>query len=578
MHFFGSLCFLFEALPIQVAYFSLVVLLVGKIFRLSLSIALGSLHAGDEISLFRFKNKIKFSSFGLCFLGLFILVNYSMQKDTKDTQFTGFQTLGNLDILYEDALAVCAQQGQSSSAFQRSTDHLTRAISRVNFKLFVFEENSKICGFDISVPSSKSTFLSKYCQSYSSKYFEGLTKRPIADSWKFLLILILFYFSFLKIIENPLNSEYYNSLMDLNALQKNPSLAISMKSEIDAKNDLSLSDRIARFKRSHNFFTRWLFLNFWIETKSDFAIYLESEIIGVLANILTKFGMSNGSDLVLGRPVKCLKAPGIFAVLKIRDFDNIQGLLKVKTKAVIDEIAEILKGLSMEFEGDFSGYSEETSNFTITWKFKYSKELVFMALIKVFVAIERSPVLQAYRKDPRILNVLGGAYRISLYCGVHEGMGISGIIGSDFHMEPAFFSDDVEIANFLVSENEKVYKIHGILCSSKTIDQGISRKMKNWFRPVARIALQSRSILEICSLDLDVSYILTIPRSLTFQRCVRESYKIQQQLLSRQNQRKDQNYSVTSHLLTDKDFQDMRTDYDKRRISMLVKEYWDKLE
>merc|ERR1712032_881546 len=69
-----------------------------------------------------------------------------------------------------------------------------------------------------------------------------------------------------------------------------------------------------------------------------------------------------------------------------------------------------------------------------------------LAFAKILAAVHRSPLLAAYWSHPRLQQLLGSEWRVTLSLGLHAGWAIEGAVGSEFKIDASYLSPNVSLA------------------------------------------------------------------------------------------------------------------------------------
>merc|ERR1719359_2229385 len=152
------------------------------------------------------------------------------------------------------------------------------------------------------------------------------------------------------------------------------------------------------------------------------------------ANIINK-NMQTGDSadvnvMLKGELVEC-----IYGQARIQDFSVITEVLQSKVMQFVNQIAEIVHGVCVEFLGAANKNSGDT--FLLVWRVgtgtrnvrQHLSKLADMsvaAFCKILASLQRSPSLAAYRGHPRIQFLLGRYYRVNLNVGLHAGWSFEG--------------------------------------------------------------------------------------------------------------------------------------------------------
>lgn len=169
------------------------------------------------------------------------------------------------------------------------------------------------------------------------------------------------------------------------------------------------------------------------------------------ANIINK-NMSAGDTadvdvMIQGDRVEC-----IYGQAKIQDFSVVTEVLQSKVMTFVNQIAEIVHGVVVEFLGAANKNHGDT--FLLVWRassddgLDVRKKLADMSVAafgKILVSIQQSPDLDVYRRHPRIKFLLGKQYRVCLNVGLHAGWAFEGAMGSEYKIDASYISPNIAI-------------------------------------------------------------------------------------------------------------------------------------
>ena len=306
----------------------------------------------------------------------------------------------------------------------------------------------------------------------------------------------------------------------VNQIRLNPLLATRMHDSSASRNEERKLRALAKFNTAGNFFSRWLAkrqLLKLFQTSMETEM-LEKTIVRIGGLLAIGFGPA-GADIV-ARNMSSMSAglnvmlPGrkieaIFGCIRIENFPMIAGVLKQRVMLFVNQISEIVHGITDEFHGIIN--RTDGGEFQVVWKLdanlteherKQVHDMAIAACVKIVIAIKRSLALEEYRNVPPIVMKIPN-FRVKLSFGLHKGWAIEGAIGSVMKIDPSYLSADVNVAETVQKLNE-CYKTSSILLSD-TVREGCSVGIQSLMRLVDRIHIQSRRRdLSIYSVDLNI--------------------------------------------------------------------------
>jgi len=211
--------------------------------------------------------------------------------------------------------------------------------------------------------------------------------------------------------------------------------------------------------------------------------------------------------MIPGSHVECL-----IGVVRVLHFSTAVEVLREKIMTFVNQIAEIVHGVSHEYHGATN--KNNGDSFLIIWRLhqrdpevaQRMADMSLLAFAKILGAVHRSPLLARYRRHPGLQQRLQLNSRVDLTFGLHSGWAIEGAVGSEFKIDASYLSPNVSLANSLETAS-RVYKVP--LVASEVVINLCSPKMASKCRLIDRVIVKgSARPLELYSLDLD-------PRCLT---------------------------------------------------------------
>ncbi len=237
---------------------------------------------------------------------------------------------------------------------------------------------------------------------------------------------------------------------------------------------------------------------------------------------------------------------------------------------LINQVAEILHAVVNEYHGVANRNINEA--FLLVWKFpegidgspnkRIARErfadFALVAFSKVLVAVTRSPALNEYRSNPKILQFMSD-YKVTLNFGLHAGWAIEGAIGSEFKIDATYLSQDAAMVNLIEAWN-KEYGTK-LLCSGSFVNK-LSWGMKQKLRKIDCVTLpRSRDVTELYTLDLDPEALasrLHANKTFVARRRNVNPFKVRQLRESRKAVKMQTSYNVEKEWEQDADYVALR--------------------
>lgn len=175
------------------------------------------------------------------------------------------------------------------------------------------------------------------------------------------------------------------------------------------------------------------------------------------ANIINKnMAAAETADvnvMIQGERIQC-----VYGQAKIQDFSVVTEVLQSKVMQFVNQIAEIVHGVVVEFLGAANKNTGDT--FLLVWRctsdcmsdpYRLSDQLCKLAdmsvaaFCKILASLQQSPALAAYRGHPRIQFLLGADYKVHLNIGLHAGWAFEGAMGSEYKIDASYISPNIAI-------------------------------------------------------------------------------------------------------------------------------------
>jgi hypothetical protein len=213
------------------------------------------------------------------------------------------------------------------------------------------------------------------------------------------------------------------------------------------------------------------------------------------------------NDFEINAMVPGKKIAAIFLTVKVKDFEVISGALKNKVLNFVNQMAEIVHGLTDEYNGVPNKI--DGGSFFIVWRLPQDPDetsqvhdMAATACAKMCVAVRRSLEIHAYRSLPPLMQRIPG-FRVQLFFGLHSGWGIEGAIGSNLKIDPSYLGPDRLLSDDLASCN---LTYGTTIMASGSFVNSCSRKLAGaLFRRVDHVKLKTvRQPLYLFSLDIDL--------------------------------------------------------------------------
>jgi class 3 adenylate cyclase len=168
------------------------------------------------------------------------------------------------------------------------------------------------------------------------------------------------------------------------------------------------------------------------------------------ANIINK-NMQSGDTadvdvMIKGELVQC-----IYGQARIQDFSVITEVLQSKVMQFVNQIAEIVHGVVVEYLGAANKNTGDT--FLLVWRstrpdgedLTKLADMSISAFCKIIASLNHSNALATYPKHPRLQFLLGSRYRVALNIGVHGGWAFEGAMGSEYKIDASYISPNLAI-------------------------------------------------------------------------------------------------------------------------------------
>jgi hypothetical protein len=335
---------------------------------------------------------------------------------------------------------------------------------------------------------------------------------------------------------------------------------------------------ISRYNTATNMLSRWnakrqlsKLYNKSLETAT-----IEKTLLRIGSLLALGFGQAGAAivahniksnDFSINAMLPGKRVDGIFASIRIANFDVISIVLKDKVIKFINQIAEIVHGISEEYHG--TPNKTDGGSFLIVWRLcndpekdQQLHEMAAVACVKMYIAIRRSLELHEYRSLPPLVQRLPG-FCVSIIIGLHRGWAIEGAIGSNLKIDASYVGPDVLLTETIARQNNKYGTIY--LATGNFVNACTLPFTRRLFRRIDRLKLSATTpILDVYAFDIDQTAELLTQYEI--EHCVQST----SMNTSRNRQRRErekrraQRWSadMLSHLYKDSHFRQMRTRYD----------------
>jgi len=223
----------------------------------------------------------------------------------------------------------------------------------------------------------------------------------------------------------------------------------------------------------------------------------------------------------------------ITGVVRIRDFSTATEVLKQNIMSFVNQVAEIVHGVTNEFQGapnknngdtfmiiwreDGTSLHEQEENAEVSMQYTdqdmlcHKAELAILAFSKILAGVHTSPVLATYRTHPGLQQRLGKQQfngsdeasrpRVNLSFGLHCGWAIEGAVGSEYKIDASYLSPNVSIANS-IEQATSIYNVP--LLVAESVVQLCTESMRKECRLIDKVIITgSKDAMELFSVDLD---------------------------------------------------------------------------
>lgn len=269
---------------------------------------------------------------------------------------------------------------------------------------------------------------------------------------------------------------------------------------------------------------------------------------------------ANVNVMLKGERVCC-----IYGLARIQDFSVITEVLQSKVMTFVNQIAEIVHGVVVEFLGAVNKNTGDS--FLLVWRSTKEDEsdmgkladMSVAAFSKILACLQASIALSAYRGHPKIQFLLGAEYSVCLNVGLHAGWAFEGAMGSEYKIDASYISPNIAITSN-VEAATKHFRVPLLitedvmeLCSSGVT--GVCRKIDTVF-------MSGRSYTtDLHCLDLDTTVLAVEKPGPEVVWNPRARYKIRQFLDSEKSAVRQDTMYAEKTLLNDESIIDMRKRY-----------------
>jgi len=238
------------------------------------------------------------------------------------------------------------------------------------------------------------------------------------------------------------------------------------------------------------------------------------------ANIVTQNMRGQHSASVCAM-VAGLRVDCVIGSVRIQDFSIVTEVLQTDVMNFVNQVAEIVHGVTDEFHGAPNKNNGDT--FLVIWRTTGMEcelssklaDLAVTAFARIIGAVHQSPVLANYRGHPGLQWRVGSDYRVTLNTGLHCGWAIEGAVGSEFKIDASYLSPNVSVA-VNVEDYTQVYGVN-FLATDAVVNictppmRGVCRLVDNVFISGSKEPLKLYSI-DLCWHDLEVDEPLFLGR------------------------------------------------------------------
>ena len=172
------------------------------------------------------------------------------------------------------------------------------------------------------------------------------------------------------------------------------------------------------------------------------------------------------------------KIIGIFGFVDIRKFSETTDVLSEDIIVYVNQIAEIIHSIVDDYMG--AANKNVGDSFLVVWRFELEDEFVWdeetnevslldvrtvhvqadmsiISFLKILAKVKKSWVLHQYSKKQELLECIPN-FTVQLGFALHLGWAIEGAIGSDFKIDAAYLSPNVEATASL----EEITRQYGV--------------------------------------------------------------------------------------------------------------------
>jgi len=285
--------------------------------------------------------------------------------------------------------------------------------------------------------------------------------------------------------------------------------------------------------------------------------------------------------MVPGTRVDC-----VIGLARVSDFSVAVEVLQAKIMTFVNQVAEIVHGVTSEFHGAPNKNNGET--FLIVWRIQEADsdddfhrqimgeqvavdeqsvpettrriaEMSVVAFAKIIGSLHRSKKLAEYRAHPGLQLRLGSKCRVNLTCGLHQGWAIEGAVGSEYKIDASYLSPNVSIT----ASVERATQIYGVsLIVAQSVVNLCGQALVSKCRLIDNVIITgSVHPMQLFCVDLDtlaVQVSRAAPLAITWN--TRNRFKARQYLeLEKEDRLRESNFA--QFFVDDPVLADMRTRY-----------------
>jgi len=252
----------------------------------------------------------------------------------------------------------------------------------------------------------------------------------------------------------------------------------------------------------------------------------------------------------------------IIGFCSIRHFAEATDILKQKVMLFVNYVAEIVHGCVDDSHG--CPNRNFGNGFLLVWRLsvlppdQHSKlaDMALLSFVQIVAAASKSPALAEYRSHPALVQRVPG-FRVSMGFGLHCGWAVEGAIGSEFKIDAAYLSPNINIAESLQAATSP----YGVwLLVSHFMVQLCSLEMASNCRLIDQCTVKGiKQPVRLYTLDLDPKQLEVEHKIMA--NMVRNRFKARQIRELRKTEKWSEEYVVANAFHSDEDIQQMRATF-----------------